>query len=105
MVDIEGERKRLTKELEDAEEEQINLNSMNLMSALGEERFGGPNNNYIKEYFNEGNVILDGLYSWDELKILKNEFKDDLCVLAIVVNKSNRYERLNIRKINIHYMV
>ena len=37
---------------EDAEENQINLNSMNLMSALGEERFGGPNNNYIKEYFN-----------------------------------------------------
>ena len=37
---------------EDAEEEQINLNSMNLMSNLGEERYGGPNNNYIKEYFN-----------------------------------------------------
>ena len=37
---------------EDADESQINLNSMNLMSSLGEERFGGPNNNYIKEYFN-----------------------------------------------------
>ncbi len=37
---------------EDAKEEQINLNSINLMSSLGEERFGGPNNNYIKEYFN-----------------------------------------------------
>jgi len=37
---------------EDATEEQVNLNSMNLMSSLGEERFGGPNNNYIKEYFN-----------------------------------------------------
>lgn len=37
---------------EDADEDQINLNSMSLMSALGEERFGGPNNNYIKEYFN-----------------------------------------------------
>ena len=37
---------------EDASKEQVNLNSMNLMSNLGEERFGGPNNNYIKEYFN-----------------------------------------------------
>ena len=37
---------------EDAKEEQINLNSINLMSSLGEEKFGGPNNNYIKEYFN-----------------------------------------------------
>ncbi len=38
---------------EDATEEQVNLNSMNLMSNLGEERFGGPNNNYIKEYFKD----------------------------------------------------
>ena len=37
---------------EDATKEKVNLNSMNLMSSLGEERFGGPNNNYIKEYFN-----------------------------------------------------
>ncbi len=37
---------------EDGTEAQINLNSLNLMSSLGEERFGGPNNNYIKEYFN-----------------------------------------------------
>lgn len=37
---------------EDAKPEEVNLNSMNLMSSLGEERFGGPNNNYIKEYFN-----------------------------------------------------
>ena len=37
---------------EDGKESQINLNSINLMSSLGEERFGGPNNNYIKEYFN-----------------------------------------------------
>ena len=38
---------------EDAKANQINLNSMNLMSSLGEERYGGPNNNYIKEYFND----------------------------------------------------
>ena len=37
---------------EDADESQINLNSINLMSTIGEERFGAPNNNYIKEYFN-----------------------------------------------------
>ena len=37
---------------EDAKEEQVNLNSVNLMSSIGEERFGGPNNNFIKEYFN-----------------------------------------------------
>ncbi|MFA5602569.1 MAG: type IV secretory system conjugative DNA transfer family protein [Bacilli bacterium] len=34
---------------DDAEENQINLNSINLMSTVGEERFGGST--YIKEYF------------------------------------------------------
>ena len=37
---------------EDGNENEVNINSVNLMSSLGEERFGGPNNNYIKEYFN-----------------------------------------------------
>lgn len=37
---------------EDGTEKQINLNSINLMATIGEERFGGPNSNYIKEYFN-----------------------------------------------------
>ena len=37
---------------EDAKEKEINLNSVNLMATIGEERFGAPNNNYIKEYFN-----------------------------------------------------
>ncbi len=34
----------------DGKEEQINFNSINLMSSVGEERFGASN--YIKEYFN-----------------------------------------------------
>ena len=37
---------------EDGTEDQININSINLMSSLGEERYGGPNSNYMKEYFN-----------------------------------------------------
>ena len=35
---------------EDAKEEEININSINLMSTVGEEKFGGST--YIKEYFN-----------------------------------------------------
>ncbi len=53
----------------------------------------------IEEYAKEGNVILDGLYSWDELKILKDKFKDNLIVLSIVVNKKYRYDRLLDREI------
>ena len=53
----------------------------------------------IEEYSKLDNVILDGLYSWDELKILKDEFKDNLIVLAIVVDKKVRYDRLSVRSI------
>ena len=51
----------------------------------------------IREYANNGDVVLDGLYSWDELKILKEEFNDDLSVIGIIVDKNIRYERLSKR--------
>ena len=51
----------------------------------------------IEEYAKTSNVILDGLYSWDELKILKEKF-NNLIILATIVNKPFRYERLSIRK-------
>lgn len=53
----------------------------------------------IKEYSKESNTVLDGLYSWDELKILKDELKDKLTVIAIIADKNIRYSRLNSRSI------
>ena len=53
----------------------------------------------IEEYLKDGNVILDGLYSWDEYKILKDKFNDNLIVLSIIVDKNIRYERLKVRNI------
>lgn len=53
----------------------------------------------IKEYSNECNTVLDGLYSWDELKILKDELGDKLTVVAIITDKKVRYERLEKREI------
>ena len=44
-----------------------------------------------------GNVVLDGLYSWDELKILKEKFPD-MVVLAIICDKDLRYSRLQNRE-------
>ena len=52
----------------------------------------------IEELLSKGNVILDGLYSWDELKVLKEKFSN-LKVIAIVVNKDKRYSRLANREI------
>lgn len=51
----------------------------------------------IKEYALEGNAVLDGLYSWDELKILREELGDSLTVIAIVTDRKIRYERLTTR--------
>lgn len=51
----------------------------------------------IKELSLENNVVLDGLYSWDELKILKTELGEELTVIAIVSDKKIRYDRLEKR--------
>lgn len=53
----------------------------------------------IKELAKDNNVVLDGLYSWDELKILREELGDNLTVIAIVADKKIRYERISSRKI------
>lgn len=53
----------------------------------------------IKELAENHNVVLDGLYSWDELKILKEEFGDKMSSIAIIVDRKIRYERLATRPI------
>ena len=43
-------------------------------------------------------IILDGVYSWTEYKILKHEFPKCRTFIAIVVDKHLRYERVAKRK-------
>jgi len=52
----------------------------------------------IEELSKKGNVVLDGLYSWEELLILKEKL-EDLKVIAIICDKELRYERLSKRDI------
>ncbi len=42
-------------------------------------------------------IVLDGLYSWTEYKILKSEFRGEMTVMAIVVPKRLRYKRVSER--------
>ena len=42
-------------------------------------------------------IVLDGLYSWTEYKILKKEFPGQLTVLAVVVPKDLRHFRVGKR--------
>lgn len=39
-------------------------------------------------------VVLDGLYSWSEYKILKHEFPGEMTVIAVVTPKHLRYKRM-----------
>ncbi|HPE14960.1 MAG TPA: AAA family ATPase [Bacilli bacterium] len=52
----------------------------------------------IKKYFEDGNVVLDGLYSWDELKYLQDNL-NKIIVISIVTDKEIRYNRLSQREI------
>lgn len=42
-------------------------------------------------------IVADGLYSWDEYKIMKREFPGELTVVAVVAPKKLRHRRLNNR--------
>lgn len=52
----------------------------------------------IEEYLTKGNTVLDGVYSYDEVKILKEKFPS-LKIISIVCDKELRYKRLSKREI------
>jgi len=53
----------------------------------------------LKELLNKNNtVLIESLYSWDEYKILKEEFGHDFEVLAIHASPKTRFRRLLERK-------
>lgn len=50
----------------------------------------------IDALYKENNVVLDGLYSWDEYKILKEKFPQ-LTMICIITDKELRYDRIGRR--------
>lgn len=50
----------------------------------------------IKDLISAGQkrIILDGVYSWTEYKLLKHEFPGDLTFIAMLTSKPLRYERV-----------
>ena len=53
----------------------------------------------IEELAKENDVVLDGLYSWDEYVVLKEKLGDKLTMIAIVADRKIRYDRLAIREV------
>jgi dephospho-CoA kinase len=52
----------------------------------------------IDKALKKGNVIVDGLYSWAEYKVLKEKFGERLKILAIFTPRNVRYDRLSQRE-------
>jgi len=53
----------------------------------------------IRESLLAGNIVLDGLYSFSEYRLLKSELGDKLEVLAVISDRQKRYDRLISRDI------
>ena len=53
----------------------------------------------IRESIKEHDTVLDGLYSWDELLVLRKEFGDELNLIAVTADRPLRYSRLTNREI------
>lgn len=51
----------------------------------------------IDKLLESGNVVVDGLYSWSEYKILKDKYGDSMIVLAVFAPPELRYQRLENR--------
>lgn len=53
----------------------------------------------IRGLYIKGNVVIESLYSWQEFKIIKNEFGERFKLLAVYTTKSLRYNRLKQREV------
>ncbi len=47
----------------------------------------------------KGNVVVESLYSWDELKIVQERFGSQVITVSVVADKELRYDRLAKRDI------
>jgi len=49
---------------------------------------------HIDEALKQGDVVIDGLYSWEEYCYLKDHYKGGLSVIAVWASPETRYARL-----------
>lgn len=52
----------------------------------------------LDELLKKSDVVVDGLYSWSEYKVLKEKYGDSMYVVAVYAPPKLRYERLTSRK-------
>jgi len=51
----------------------------------------------INHAIKDSNVVVDGLYSWEEYLLLKDHYRDGVHIVAVWTSPKMRYERLMVR--------
>lgn len=68
-----------------------------LRHELGMAAYAILNKPKIDAALQHGNVVADGLYSWEEYLILREVYGEDLVVIAVYSSPETRYGRLTFR--------
>lgn len=71
----------------------------NFRKKYGMGAFATLNISKIDELLKKSNVVVDGLYSWSEYKILKEKYGDSMRVVAVYAPPKLRYARLKDRNV------
>jgi len=53
----------------------------------------------IDRALERANVVIDGMYSWEEYKLLKKHYSEKLSVVAVLTSPRKRYFRLSVRDV------
>ena len=69
-----------------------------LRKEMGMDAFAKLNEPKIRELVKKKNIVIDGLYSWQEYTYLKPKFPE-LIVVAIYASPKTRHHRLGMRKV------
>jgi len=92
--------------LDEIKEKGLELNEVNekkvregLRKEYGMGAFALLNIPKIDDLLKKANVVVDGLYSWLEYKILKERHRDSMYVIAVYASPRTRYGRLENRAI------
>ena len=89
---------------EEVEKRGLELNEKNerhvrelLRKEHGMSAYARLNLSRINSALKDADVVIDGLYSWEEYTFLKDYYRDNFCVVAVWSSPKTRHTRLNSR--------
>jgi dephospho-CoA kinase len=90
---------------EEVKKQGLELNEKNerhirelLREKYGMAAYAQLNLSRIESARKHSDVVVDGLYSWEEYTFLKTQYGEDFAVVAVWASPKTRYARLSIRK-------